>query len=254
MAKATIVYDSNKNETAVFIQNELNEPVTNLYVSVEDAIDPYYFRRACEITSGKTIHPDRAKVLCKKMYRAEHSPIRCKMFWVEVHNCPTFVATHLVRHNIGITHFQQSHRSDLTKVPDKESNRLTPTSFGFLCNAQSLINIARKRLCFKASPQTRLVVSMIKEALEKWVDPDLAECMIPECEYRHGCNELKRCSYYEHKVKKGTGLDKIERELNKAASEAWERYKSVDKGNNDYDGGQSDAYEYVLSLIHEIKE
>ena len=61
-----------------------------------------------------------------------------------------------------------------------------------LINAQSLINMARKRLCMKAHKETRMIMESIKEAIEN-IDPDLAKCMIPECQYRGQCHELKSC-------------------------------------------------------------
>lgn len=196
MRKAAIVLAKDNVSTAIFLQNEM-EPTTNLYVSVEECIDPYYARRACEITRRSHITPERGEKLINEMYVSEHSPIRCKMFWIEVHNCPTYVATHFVRHSVGITHFQETHRSDITGVKDEDSNRLTPTNFAFICNAQSLINMAHERLCSKASSLTMKVMSMIKEAFVKWVDPALGEQLVRKCVYRHCCPEEKSCGYYK---------------------------------------------------------
>jgi thymidylate synthase ThyX len=62
-----------------------------------------------------------------------------------------------------------------------------------LINAQAIINMARKRLCMKAHPETRLVYEHLKDHM-KIVDPDLARYMVPECEYRGGvCHELRPC-------------------------------------------------------------
>ncbi len=73
------------------------------------------------------------------------------------------------------------------------ANRNTPVNHAILCNAQALVNMARKRLCMKAHAETRLVMSEIMEEITK-VDPDLAAVMIPECEYRGGvCHEIKPC-------------------------------------------------------------
>lgn len=164
-------------------------------VSVEEIVPKEYFVRACNMTSGKKVPEKKVDSLLKKMYKAEHSPIRMRKFWIEVHNCPTYVANHFVRHNVGIEHYHLSHRSDRTGVGDRESNRLTPTSFAMCCNAQSLINMARKRLCRKASECTRAVMETIKKAIFT-IDPDLAICLVPECEYRHGCNELSPCGKF----------------------------------------------------------
>lgn len=164
-----------------------------LEVTVTDVLGLTYFKKACEATSGKELPEDRVMPLLKKMYKAEHSPIRERKFWVEVKRCPVFVANHFRTHNVGIEHFHLSHRSDRTGINDTITNRLTPTSFSFMCNAQSLINMARKRLCNKASKETRDVMKLIRLCLLDGVDPALAECMVPECEYRGQCNELHSC-------------------------------------------------------------
>lgn len=175
-----------------------NEYKDCLRVTVTDVTGLKYFKKACEATSGKPIPEDRVIPLLKKMYKAEHSPIRERKFWVEVKNCPTIVANHFRTHNVGVEHFHLSHRSDRTGVKDQESNRLTPTSFSFMCNAQSLINMARKRLCHKASPETLSVMWLIKQCLLDGVDFPLGELLVPECDYRKGCNELKSCGRYDN--------------------------------------------------------
>ena len=60
--------------------------------------------------------------------------------------------------------------------------------------------MARKRLCNKASKETRDVMKLIRRCLLDGVDPALAECLVPECEYRGQCNELRSCTSDE-KVK-----------------------------------------------------
>lgn len=164
-----------------------------LEVTVTDVLGLTYFKKACEATSGKELPEARVIPLLKNMYKAEHSTIRERKFWVEVKGCPVFVANHFRTHNVGVEHFHLSHRSDRTGVEDTATNRMTPTSFSFMCNAQSLINMARRRLCSKASEETRDVMKLIRQCLLEGVDPDLAECMVPECEYRGKCYELRSC-------------------------------------------------------------
>lgn len=154
-------------------------------------IDP--FKRACESTTGRTMTKASAYNLLKRMYIAEHSPIRCRMFFIEIKNIPTFVCNHFVRHKVGVEFFCLSHRSDRCKVPDEQSNRLTPTSFSMLINAQALINMARKRLCNKASKETREVMKLIRDTISE-IDPSLALRLVPDCVYRGGqCHELSCC-------------------------------------------------------------
>ena len=159
-------------------------------VIVKRVSDSSLMQRACEMTmKGKA-----SKMTLRKIYECEHSPIRCCLFWVEMLNIPTFVSVHLVRHSIGVTHYVESNRDDRGGV---QADRMTPVNHGMLLNAQTLINMARKRLCTNAHEETRKVMGLIKEEVGK-IDPDLASFMVRDCEYRGKCCELKRCGYFEN--------------------------------------------------------
>lgn len=150
---------------------------------------------ACSFTANKSVHIKSRLAL----FKAEHSVIRTVTYWVELIDIPTFVSTHLVRHHEGVTHFVSSHRPDRSLYTDPtEVNRLTPVNHSMFINAQALINMARKRLCGKASPETREVMQRIKEELHD-IDPELYECLLPECLYKNGvCFELKSCGICPH--------------------------------------------------------
>ena len=81
------------------------------------------------------------------------------------------------------------------------------------CNAQSFINISRKRLCKGcASYETRMAWEIIIEALRE-VDPILASVCVPECIYRGGfCPETDRCCGF-NKSKAGRELLKKYHEI-----------------------------------------
>lgn len=160
--------------------------------NIKDISGLEYFKKACEATTGKRLKKEQTENLLKKMYKAEHSPIRCRIFFIEIKNVPTFVCNHFVRHKVGVEFFCLSHRSDRTGVKDELSNRLTPTNFAMLINAQALINMARKRLCNKASRETCEVMGLIKDTMEA-VDSELAYRMVPDCEYRGYCHEIQPC-------------------------------------------------------------
>lgn len=154
-------------------------------ITVKKLTDETLMRRACEMTfRGKS------KVSLEKMYKAEHSPIRTQMFWIEFHDIPTFASVHLVRHKIGVEHFVLSNRED--RGGDPFADRWTPVSHGMFINAQALINMSRKRLCKKAHPYVQKVMSDLRDEIAK-VDPALAKCMVKECDYRGRCHELKPC-------------------------------------------------------------
>lgn len=139
-----------------------------------------------------------AKCPLSDLYRWEHSPSRTQMFWINMIDIPTFVSVHLVRHAaVGQQHYVKSNRTDRGGEGNEVINRLSPVNHRMLLNAQHLIDMSRKRLCFKASEETRSVMLLIREAMYG-VDPDLGVYMVPNCVYRGGyCSEPKSCGNYK---------------------------------------------------------
>ena len=131
----------------------------------------------------------------RRILRAEHSPIRGKLYRIRIENCPTWVWTHLVRHKIGVEWFIQSQRDDRNDnpIPRAEKPQGAPCNGEMLVNAQALIHISRKRLCLKASKETREVWYAVKKAVER-IDLVMASFMVPECSYRGSCPEMKPCN------------------------------------------------------------
>lgn len=77
----------------------------------------------------------------------------------------------------------------------ENSDRETPVNLSLCINAQSLIDMAKLRLCAQASPGTREVFNAIKLKVSE-IDPDLAKVMVPKCIYRGGiCGEPRCCGY-----------------------------------------------------------
>lgn len=145
-------------------------------------------RAACDFTRRPGMSP--STMTLRKIYQCEHSPIRALMFAVQMEGIPTFVSVHLVRHKHGVEHYVQSNRDD--RGGDDEVNRLTPVNHLMICNAQALINMARKRLCFASHKTTVGVFARLRAAVRR-VDPDLADFMVPECVVRGYCPELRPC-------------------------------------------------------------
>lgn len=125
-----------------------------------------------------------------KLYKSEHSPARTQMYTIKIWGLPTEASVHFVRHKYGIEHFIKSNRED--RGGDSNADRNTPINHMMFCNAQALINMARKRLCYKASNSTRLAMEAIVEAIRA-VDEPLAKAMVPDCKYRGGCHEFLPC-------------------------------------------------------------
>lgn len=84
---------------------------------------------------------------------------------------------------------------EIIKELPERFDRYAPTDIAFIANAEALINMAHKRLCAKASPETREIFGQICELVEEQ-DPDLYKHLVPQCIYRGGiCPEPKGCGF-----------------------------------------------------------
>ena len=152
---------------------------------IEDA------RRAIATTMGKGY---ASKANLDNLYRWMHSPMRTQIFDILLEDIPTFVSVHLARHVTTIP-FVLSKRID--RGGDGEENRYTPVDHRMLVNAEGLINIAQKRMCYKASPETRDAVYAMRDEIHLH-DPDIANHMVPMCVFRGGlCVQPKPCGNYK---------------------------------------------------------
>lgn len=199
-------------------------------VSVEKLTSVKLLHKANSFTTGH-----ESNMTLATAYKYGHSPIRTQLFWVECKEIPLFVASQLVRSHVGVQFYQRSKRTDrggadfterckrlaekaneigvnggefdkrlatrlsaeISELPN-EFDRYAPTDLSFIVNAEALMNMAHKRLCTKASPETRKLMQMIKHEVNI-VDPDLAKHLVPMCVYRNGlCSEPKGCEYCEY--------------------------------------------------------
>ena len=159
-------------------------------IEVTKLTDVSLMQKACEFTINQ-----KSKMSLLKIYQCEHSPMRTQLFWVEMYDIPTFISVHFRTHSIGVTHYVKSNREDRPGFTGDEG-RMQPVNHAMLINAQELINIARKRLCSKAHKLTHDVMwEMCRQV--GTVDEELLPYLVPECEYRNGCHELKPCGRYE---------------------------------------------------------
>ena len=75
------------------------------------------------------------------------------------------------------------------------SDRYTPVNLGLFINAQSLIDMAKLRLCKQAHAETIEVFQAIKDEVAK-ADSELAAMMVRKCVYRNGlCGESRCCGF-----------------------------------------------------------
>lgn len=140
-----------------------------------------------------------------ELLTAEHSPVRTLIFEITIKGVPSFVSQHISRHDAfamhtvregsSDTHFVATQRTDRTGIDRKKMPQDAPVDHRIFLNAQDLITISRRRLCSCASPETRQVWNMVRDAVRE-IDPQMADHMVRECVYRGFCTEKRRsCGY-----------------------------------------------------------
>ena len=95
-----------------------------------------------------------------------------------------------------MTHFVQSQRDDRNVDRDVSRDDLPQSALvkhDIVLNAESIINISRRRLCAQASPETREAWSAVVAKLREIGEKELADACVPECVYRGFCPEFKSC-------------------------------------------------------------
>ncbi len=129
---------------------------------------------------------------------ARHSPIREMKFIFKL-NIPYWVSVHLVRH-VHAQPYICSQRNDRQKTfdPTYDRNKApqdTPVDMYWSIGGEELITIANKRLCTRASLETRQVVKeMCRLVIEKL--PEFKKVLVPDCLARGGvCYEMKGCGF-----------------------------------------------------------
>lgn len=135
----------------------------------------------------------------RRILAAEHSPIRTLMFTVRMH-IPYYVSVHFVRHKYGVEHYVTSQRNDRQ---DKYDRTKAPQDME-VChimdlNAQALINMAHRRLCGNADPETRRVMVEICREVVGAV-PEMWDVLMPMCMYRAECHEFNSCGFLKNMV------------------------------------------------------
>lgn len=170
-----------------------------------------------------------SKMSLRKAYSLMHSPIRTQRFYLYMEDIPLFCASQFVRSTQGVQWYQRTKRTDrggedfrtvcsdlanglanaydfkcedvVTELCDKVNglperfDRYAPTSLMGDMNAEAIINMSKKRLCAKASKETREIWEAVITELAK-VDPDLARFCVKPCIFNGGiCREYKSCGF-----------------------------------------------------------
>ena len=155
---------------------------------IEGSLERY--RRAC----GTCIGRDESNPDLRQLLLEEHSPIRCIQFEILV-EWRRSVAVHMVRHTaVGQLQFMESRRPDRSKKPRTED---AIVRHYMILNAQHLIDISRKRLCYKETEDhARKAWTAVINAISKQL-PIMKEFMNPDCIYRGKCHNKNSCGFYE---------------------------------------------------------
>ena len=147
-------------------------------------------------TVGKEpIDKEPSKKWKLKSLIAEHSHIKLVEYTIHFKDLKQWIGVHLLRHpfTLPFIHSQRDDRRD-NPVPRDEMPQGSLNDQDFVVNAQSLINISRKRLCRCASKETRETWEAVKNKMKE-IDPEMASVMVPNCVYRGFCPEMKSCGY-----------------------------------------------------------
>lgn len=159
-----------------------------------DADDMLWMKQCTIGTMGRDSNKLPTSEFVRKLLVARHSPIRELRFSYVIRDIPYWVSVHLVRHHVGFQPYVQSQRNDRQSDYDRtKAPQDTPVTMRITLNAEALMNLANKRLCAKASPETREVVQRMCRLAEK-VLPELKGLLVPMCEYHGGvCHEIQSC-------------------------------------------------------------
>ena len=161
-----------------------------------DEADWIACKRRAMVTIGKSTETVPEIAWRRKILEARHSPIRRLHFSFYLENLPSWVSVHLCRH-VHSQPYVQSQRNDRQEKYDRtKAPQDSPVDMIFDTNAEELMVIANKRLCQKASPETRNAVeAMCFLAQNKC--PELEGLLVPMCEYQGGvCHEMYPCSHF----------------------------------------------------------
>ena len=148
------------------------------------------------VTVHKVPKKEPTKEWWVNMLYAEHSPIRSCIYRIRFEDIKSWVATHFARHHVGMEKFISTQRPDRTD-PNIDRDSLGQgelVNLNIVINAQSWINVSRKRLCSNASSETTEAWLLALNELEK-IDPSLRSVCVKECLYRGFCPELTTCGY-----------------------------------------------------------
>lgn len=172
-------------------------------------IDWVEIKNKCRATMGKEPTSNYPSEKFKQdVVIAEHSPIRLGTIGWRWETIKSWIATHFARHWLGWDKFISTQRDDRIGGNRDEAPQGTLVTYDGNANIQALINVARFRLCYQASPETRQYMEDLKYTiLHECEEPAISNAMIPNCIYRCGCPEFTSCGYWEAFKKQHPDID-----------------------------------------------
>lgn len=109
-------------------------------------------------------------------------------------NIKYWVSTEWSRHKFE--KFISTQRNDRQNDYDRNNApQDAPVNFDGYANAQNLIDVMRKRLCYQASPEARELAESLKVSIKNSGEEELADVLVPNCIYRMSCSEFNTCGY-----------------------------------------------------------
>ena len=127
-----------------------------------------------------------------RMLISEHSPIRLLRLVWKWNDIPYYSSVHFARH-VTTEKWVSTSRTDRTGVDRNNLPQNNPVNMDMEANAQSLINMAKFRLCYKADKTTREYMENLKDTIAS-LDDVLGKVLVPECVRRCGCTEPVSCN------------------------------------------------------------
>ena len=142
-------------------------------------------------TQGKYDAPNEPSLEWKKkILMSEHSPIRTLMFTIKMDGIPYCNSVHFVRHKYGVEHYVQSQRRNPERGAERQD---APVTHIMDINAQELIFMARKRLCYKADRVTQQIMQGICSDIRD-IDSIWGDVLLPACGCKtENCKEFIPC-------------------------------------------------------------
>lgn len=162
-------------------------------------------KNKCRRTVNKDYTDNEPKHKFKEdLLIAEHSPIRLLEVDWTWEDLEYWVSQELARHKNE--KFITTQRTDRTGVDRGKRPQEAPVKMDAVANAQNLIDIARKRLCYQATVEARTAIEDLKVILHEQ-EPEMADMMVPNCIYRCGCPEFSQCGFFKKFMEEHPDID-----------------------------------------------